>query len=62
MDITELLEFTVKSNASDLHLSAGVPPIIRVNGELRRLDVPSLSHEDVHKLIYDVMSDNQRKI
>lgn len=62
MDITELLEFTVKSNASDLHLSAGVPPIIRVNGELRRLDVPSLSHEDVHKLIYDVMSDKQRKI
>jgi twitching motility protein PilT len=62
MDITELLEFTVKSNASDLHLSAGVPPIIRVNGELRRLDVPSLNHDDVHKLIYDVMSDKQRKI
>lgn len=62
MDITELLEFGVKNEASDLHLSAGVPPIIRVHGEMRRLDVPSLKHEDVHKLVYDVMSDKQRKI
>ncbi|NRA72367.1 MAG: type IV pilus twitching motility protein PilT [Gammaproteobacteria bacterium] len=60
MDITELLAFSVKHNASDLHLSAGVPPMIRVDGEVRKLNVPPLSHKDVHSLIYDIMNDKQR--
>ena len=61
MDITELLAFSVKNNASDLHLSAGLPPIIRVDGEMRRLNVPALDHKQVHALIYEIMNDNQRK-
>ncbi|QHJ12939.1 Twitching mobility protein [Paraglaciecola mesophila] len=61
MDITELLAFSVKNNASDLHLSAGLPPIIRVDGEMRRLNVPALDHKQVHGLIYEIMNDNQRK-
>jgi twitching motility protein PilT len=61
MDITELLAFSVKHNASDLHLSAGVPPMIRVDGEVRKVNVPALSHKDVHSLIYDIMNDKQRK-
>ncbi len=61
VDITELLAFGVKNNASDLHLSAGVPPIIRVDGDIRRIDLPPLQHSEVHNLIYDIMNDKQRK-
>lgn len=61
MDITELLAFSVKHNASDLHLSAGVPPMIRVDGEVRKVNIPALEHKEVHNLIYDIMSDKQRK-
>jgi len=61
MDITELLAFSVKHNASDLHLSAGVPPMIRVDGEVRKVNVPALGHKEVHTLIYDIMNDKQRK-
>lgn len=61
MEITELLAFSVKNKASDLHLSAGVPPMIRVDGELRRVNLPALSPTDVENLIYEVMNDLQRK-
>ena len=61
MDITELLAFSVKNNASDLHLSAGLPPIIRVDGEMRKLNVPEMDHKQVHALIYEIMNDRQRK-
>ncbi len=61
MDITELLAFSVKQNASDLHLSAGVPPMIRVDGEIRKVNVPALGHKEVHNLIYDIMNDKQRQ-
>lgn len=61
MDITELLAFSVKNNASDLHLSAGLPPMIRVDGEMRRLNIPELDHQQVHNLIYEIMNDMQRK-
>jgi twitching motility protein PilT len=61
LDITELLAFSVKNNASDLHLSAGLPPIIRVDGEMRRLNIPELDHKQVHSLIYEIMNDGQRK-
>ncbi|HKJ08928.1 MAG TPA: type IV pilus twitching motility protein PilT [Gammaproteobacteria bacterium] len=61
MDIAELLAFGVKNNASDLHLSAGLPPMIRVDGDIRRINVPALDHKTVHSLIYDIMNDKQRK-
>ena len=61
MDITELLAFSVKHNASDLHLSAGVPPQIRVDGEVRKINLPVLEHAQVHRLVYDIMNDRQRK-
>lgn len=61
MDITELLAFSVKNKASDLHLSAGLPPMIRVDGEMRRINLPDLSHKEVHGLVYDIMNDKQRK-
>lgn len=61
MDIAELLEFSVKNNASDLHLSAGLPPMIRVDGDIRRINVPPLAHKEVHSLIYDIMNDKQRR-
>ncbi|MGF1760177.1 type IV pilus twitching motility protein PilT [Photobacterium sagamiensis] len=61
MDITELLDFSVKHNASDLHLSAGVPPMIRVDGDVRKLSLPSLEHSDVHRLVFDIMNDAQRR-
>ena len=62
MDISELLAFSVKNTASDLHLSAGLPPMLRVHGDIRRINLPAMEHKDVHSLVYDIMSDAQRKI
>jgi twitching motility protein PilT len=61
MDIAELLAFSVKNKASDLHLSAGLPPMIRVDGDVRRINIPALDHKQVHALVYDIMSDKQRR-
>ena len=61
MDIGELLAFGVKNRASDLHLSAGLPPMIRVDGDVRRINVPAMDHTAVHDLVYDIMNDKQRK-
>ena len=61
MDITELLTFTVKQKASDLHLSAGMPPMIRIDGDLRRINLPELDHKTVHAMVYDIMNDKQRR-
>ena len=61
MDIGELLAFGVKNGASDLHLSAGLPPMIRVDGDVRRINVPEMDHTAVHDLVYDIMNDKQRK-
>ncbi|MDP1995735.1 MAG: ATPase, T2SS/T4P/T4SS family, partial [Gallionella sp.] len=61
MDITELLAFGVKNKASDLHLSAGLPPMIRVHGDMRRINLPPMDHKEVHALVYDIMNDGQRK-
>ena len=60
MNITELLAISVKNNASDLHLSSGLPPLIRVDGDIRRLNMPSLNHQQVLALIYESMNDMQR--
>jgi twitching motility protein PilT len=62
MDIAELLAFSVKNKASDLHLSSGLPPMIRVHGDVRRINVPALEHKDVHGMVYDIMNDTQRKV
>ena len=61
MDISELLAFSVKNQASDLHLSAGLPPMIRVHGDVRRINLPPMEHKDVHAMVYDIMNDGQRK-
>jgi len=61
MDITELLGFSVKQGASDLHITAGMPPLIRVDGDIRRINVPEMDHKEVHALIYEIMNDKQRK-
>ncbi|MCC2656120.1 MAG: type pilus twitching motility protein PilT [Panacagrimonas sp.] len=61
MDIAQLLTFGVKNGASDLHLSAGVEPMIRVDGEMKRINLPPLDHKQVHGMVYDIMNDKQRK-
>ena len=61
MEISELLAFAVKNKASDLHLSAGLPPMIRVHGDVRRINLPPMEHDTVHKMMYDIMNDSQRK-
>src|SRR6188474_1761371 len=61
MDITQLLAFSVKNKASDLHLSSGLPPMIRVHGDVRRINVDPLEHKQVHDMVYDIMNDSQRK-
>lgn len=61
MDITELLTFSAKNKASDLHISAGEPPIIRVDGDIRRINVPEMDNTEVRAMVYDIMNDKQRK-
>ncbi len=61
MDISELLAFGIKKGCSDVHLSSGLPPMIRVDGDIRRLDAEPLEHKDVHEMVYDIMNDKQRK-
>ena len=61
MDIAELLAYSVKNKASDLHLSAGMSPMIRVHGEIRKINLPAMEHKDVHEMVYDIMNDGQRK-
>ena len=61
MDITELLTFSVKNKSSGLHLSAGLPPMIRFNGDMRHIDLPAMDHRTVHTLDYEIMNDKQRK-
>ena len=61
MNITELLGFSVKQGASDLHITAGMPPLIRVDGDIRRINVPEMDQKEVHSLIYEIMNDKQRK-
>lgn len=61
MDITELLTFTAQQGASDLHLTAGMPPVIRVDGDIRRIKLPSMDEKQIKALVYDIMNDNQRK-
>jgi twitching motility protein PilT len=61
MDITELLAFSVKQGSSDLHLSAGLPPMIRIDGDMRRVNLPPMEHKEVHGLVYEIMNDKQRR-
>src|SRR3974390_3758661 len=61
VDIAQLLACAVKNNASDLHLSAGMPPLIRVDGDVKRINMPPLAHKEVHSMVYDIMNDKQRK-
>ncbi|ANG61248.1 twitching motility protein PilT [Marinobacterium aestuarii] len=61
MDITELLSFAVQQGASDLHITAGMPPVIRVDGDVRRIKLPALDSKAVQSLIYDIMNDKVRK-
>jgi twitching motility protein PilT len=62
VDISDLLAFSVKNKASDLHLSAGMPPMIRVHGDVRKINVPAMDHSQVHDMVYDIMNDGQRKV
>jgi len=61
MDITELLTFSAKNKASDLHISAGEPPMIRVDGDIKRINLPLMEHKEVYAMVYDIMNDKQRK-
>jgi twitching motility protein PilT len=62
MDIAQLLTFSVKQGASDLHLSAGVEPMVRVDGDMKRVSLPVLQHKEVHDMVFDIMNDKQRKL
>ena len=61
MDVSELLIFAVENHASDVHLSAGEPPLLRIHGEMRKIEAPALDAEAIHRMIYDILSDEQRK-
>jgi len=60
VDITQLLAFVMQNKASDLHLSAGNQPIVRVNGQMKRVKTQELSSEDIRSMLYSVMTEDQR--
>lgn len=60
-DLVELLQFGVKNKASDLHLSSGMPPMIRIHGDVKKLNMTALSSEQVGNMIYDIMTESQKK-
>jgi twitching motility protein PilT len=62
VDISDLLAFSVKNKASYLHLSSGLPPMIRVHGDVRKINLPAMEHAEVHRMLYDIMNDSQRKV
>lgn len=62
MDISELLVFAIENKASDLHISAGEPPMLRIHGDIVRIEIPPLDKDEVHRMIYDILNDQQRKI
>ena len=61
MDISELLAFSVKNGASDLHVSAGEAPMIRINGDMTKIKMPAIEDKQVQAMVYDIMNDDQRK-
>jgi len=62
MDIAQLLQFAHQQDASDLHISSGEPPMVRVHGDMKKVKVPPLSPEQTQSMIYDIMGDVQRKL
>lgn len=62
LDITQLLQFCVQQKGSDLHVSAGEPPVIRVDGQMQKIKVPPLTSEQTQSMLYDIMGDAQRKV
>jgi twitching motility protein PilT len=61
MDITQLLTFAHREGASDVHLSAGEPPMVRMHGDMKRIEHPALTADEVHNMVFDIMSDAVRK-
>ncbi len=62
MDIGKILAFASEKGASDLHISSGEPPIVRIDGDIQKIDMPSLPGDEVHSMLYDILNDQQRKI
>lgn len=62
MDISELLIFMVENKGSDLHISAGEPPVVRIHGDMRKIEMPPLDRDTVHNMIYEILNDQQRKV
>ena len=59
--LDDLLRFTDKQKASDLHLSSELPPMIRVDGDIKRLNLPPLDRQQLRDMIYSIMTDSQVK-
>jgi len=62
VDISELLIFAIENHGSDLHVSSGEQPFIRIHGEMRKVELPNLDREAVHNMIYGILNDQQRKV
>ncbi len=60
MTLAEMLQSAIQAGASDLHLTIGTPPQMRVDGKLRPMDLPPLTPADTKRLAYSVMTDTQK--
>jgi twitching motility protein PilT len=62
MDVAELLILTKERGGSDLHLSAGALPLMRLHGQLMPVEDRPLGRDDVHKMVYEILNDDQRRL
>ena len=60
--ISNLLEYSLKSGASDLHLSVGSTPMVRIHGEMKPLDMAKLDNSTMESIANEILNDNQKKV
>src|SRR5579864_3414114 len=61
-EVNKLFRMVMKYEASDLHLKVGLPPMMRLKGDIRRSDMPPLTQEDMERLLLPVLTERQRRI
>src|SRR3954467_3314562 len=61
VDFSEIIKQVSELGASDLHMTVGAPPMVRLRGELKALDFPILQARDTRDLVYGILSNDQRK-
>jgi Tfp pilus assembly protein, pilus retraction ATPase PilT len=62
MNISQILTLAAEHKASDVHLTVGLPPVLRINKELVYLESDPLTPEDIAEMMYSIMTDKQKEL